>query len=69
MGGAGLTTPLDQGASPVLKALKLMKRRIRLAIGHKVPFNEVLSAAYMEHQAMAVRVIYYSCYKVTIYGV
>jgi hypothetical protein len=38
----------------VLGALTLIKHRIATALGKDVPFNEVLSAAYMEKQKMAV---------------
>ncbi|KAI0318869.1 hypothetical protein OF83DRAFT_1113395 [Amylostereum chailletii] len=53
VGGAGRTVPLEDGPSAVRHALRLMKRRIRHALGRKIPFNEVLSAAYMERQKMA----------------
>ena len=38
----------------MLGALALIKHRIATALGKDVPFNEVLSAAYMEKQKMAV---------------
>jgi len=38
----------------VLGALALIKNRIGTALGRDIPFNEVLSAAYMEKQKMAV---------------
>ena len=45
---------MDDGANAVLGALELIKQRIATALGKEVPFNEVLSAAYMEKQKMAV---------------
>ena len=54
VGGAERTTPLEDGAKAVLGALALIKHRIATALGKDVPFNEVLSAAYMEKQRMAV---------------
>ncbi|KAF8265234.1 hypothetical protein EI94DRAFT_364083 [Lactarius quietus] len=53
IGGADRTTPLEQGAEPVLGALKLIQDRIASALGETIGFNEVLSAAYMEKQKMA----------------
>jgi len=53
IGGAERTTPLEEGAQAVLGALALIKHRIATALGKDVPFNEVLSAAYMEKQKMA----------------
>lgn len=38
----------------MLGALALIKHRIATALGMDIPFNEVLSAAYMEKQKMAV---------------
>jgi hypothetical protein len=54
IGGAERTTPLEDGATAVLGALALIKDRIATALGTDTPFNEVLSAAYMEKQKMAV---------------
>lgn len=45
---------MEDGAKAVLGALELIKQRIATALGKDVPFNEVLSAAYMEKQKMAV---------------
>ncbi|KAI0254135.1 hypothetical protein BJV78DRAFT_1122074 [Lactifluus subvellereus] len=53
VGGAERTTPLEDGAEPVLGALDLIRHRIATALGKGVTFNEVLSAAYMEKQKMA----------------
>jgi len=53
IGGAERTTPLEDGPKAVLGALALIKHRIATALGKDVPFNEVLSAAYMEKQKMA----------------
>ncbi|KAI9509424.1 hypothetical protein F5148DRAFT_761013 [Russula earlei] len=52
IGGAERTTPLEDGAKAVLDALALIKDRITTALGRDIPFNEVLSAAYMEKQKM-----------------
>ncbi|KAI0036934.1 hypothetical protein K488DRAFT_40180 [Vararia minispora EC-137] len=53
VGGATRTISLEHGPSVVRDALTLVKRRIKVTIGKDVPFNEVLSAAYMEEQKMA----------------
>jgi hypothetical protein len=45
---------MEDGAKAVLGALALIKKRIATALGKEIPFNEVLSAAYMEKQKMAV---------------
>lgn len=45
---------MEDGAKAVRGALELIKQRIATALGKEVPFNEVLSAAYMEKQKMAV---------------
>jgi hypothetical protein len=42
----------------VLGALDLIRHRIATALGKGVTFNEVLSAAYMEKQKMAVSNFY-----------
>jgi hypothetical protein len=55
VGGANSTITLEDGSSAVRAALELVRRRIRVTINKDVPFNEVLSAAYMEQQKMAVR--------------
>jgi hypothetical protein len=54
IGGAERTTPLEEGPEPVRDALKLIQHRIATALGKHIHFNEVLSAAYMEKQKMAV---------------
>ncbi|KAH9994044.1 hypothetical protein BJV77DRAFT_996606, partial [Russula vinacea] len=59
VGGAERTTPLEDGAEAVLGALALIKNRIATALEKEVPFNEVLSAAYMEKQKMAVSGVIY----------
>jgi phage terminase large subunit len=47
--------PFDSAPSAVIHALDLIKQRITEAgIGVNAEFNEVLSAAYMEQQKMAV---------------
>jgi hypothetical protein len=58
IGGAERTTPLEGGAEAVLGALDLISHRIAVALDKNVTFNEVLSAAYMEKQKMAVRSFY-----------
>jgi hypothetical protein len=45
---------MEDGAKAVRSALELIKQRIATALGKEIPFNEVLSAAYMEKQKMAV---------------
>jgi hypothetical protein len=54
VGGADSTVSLEDGASAVRDALNLIRRRILVTLKKDVPFNEVLSAAYMEQQKMAV---------------
>ena len=54
IGGAERTTPLEKGAKPVKDALQLIQHRITTTLGKHIDFNEVLSAAYMEKQKMAV---------------
>jgi hypothetical protein len=54
IGGAERTTPLKEGAEPVRGALSLIRNRIETTLGKDIDFNEVLSAAYMEKQKMAV---------------
>ena len=54
IGGAERTTPLAEGAKPVIGALELIQDRIAAALGKHIDFNEILSAAYMEKQKMAV---------------
>lgn len=45
---------MEDGAKAVRGALELIKQRIATALGKEIPFNEVLSAAYMEKQKMTV---------------
>ncbi|KAH9998464.1 hypothetical protein BJV74DRAFT_767901 [Russula compacta] len=52
IGGAERTTAMEAGSKAVLGALALIKNRIATTLGKDVPFNEVLSAAYMEKQKM-----------------
>jgi hypothetical protein len=54
VGGAERTTPLEDGAEAVLGALDLIRHRIATALDKNLTFNEILSAAYMEKQKMAV---------------
>jgi hypothetical protein len=59
---------LEDGAQAVLGALELIKNRIATALGKEVPFNEVLSAAYMEKQKMAVSDVISKPHQNTPYG-
>jgi len=54
IGGTGNTIPFDKAPSSVCGALALIEERSRLALRRDVSFNEILSAAYMERQKMAV---------------
>ncbi|KAA1473949.1 hypothetical protein DENSPDRAFT_780878 [Dentipellis sp. KUC8613] len=53
VGGADRTEPLETGPPAVLRALRLVGRRVKQLLGLDAHFNEVLSAAYMEQQRMA----------------
>jgi len=53
VGGTGNTVPFDKAPSSVRGALALIKERSRLALRRDIPFNEILSAAYMERQKMS----------------
>ncbi|KAN0107182.1 hypothetical protein V8E52_010384 [Russula decolorans] len=53
IGGSDRTTPMEDSAKAVRGALELIKQRIATVLGKQIPFNEVLSAAYMEKQKMA----------------
>ncbi|KAF9227346.1 hypothetical protein BS17DRAFT_775348 [Gyrodon lividus] len=53
VGGTGNTIPFDEAPDCVRRALALIKERSRLALGADIPFNEILSAAYMERQKMS----------------
>ena len=55
VGGTDNTVPFEHAASAVLRALELIKSRAEAALGKRPEFNEILSAAYMERQKMAVR--------------
>lgn len=46
--------PFDKAPSSVCGALALIKERSRAALRRDIPFNEILSAAYMERQKMSV---------------
>ena len=51
--------PFEAAPSAVIRALDLIKQRIResgILQAHQANFNEVLTAAYMEQQKMAVSV-------------
>ena len=54
VGGTDNTVPWDRAPSAVCDALSLIQTRMKLALGIDAHFNEVLSAAYMERQRMAV---------------
>ncbi|EGO00089.1 hypothetical protein SERLA73DRAFT_122178 [Serpula lacrymans var. lacrymans S7.3] len=53
VGGTGNTVPFTNAPTAVLDALSLIKDRARRSLNHDIPFNEVLSAAYMERQKMS----------------
>ena len=55
MGGTGNTTPFSVAPGAVKAALDLIQTRAGIVIKSKPKFNEILSAAYMERQKMAVR--------------
>ena len=56
VGGAENTVPFDVAPSAVTRALDLIKCRMKQAsLNIADNFNEVLTAAYMEKQKMAVR--------------
>ena len=57
VGGTDNTVPWDRAPSAVCDALGLITHRMRLALGIDANFNEVLSAAYMERQKMAVSLV------------
>lgn len=54
VGGTDSTVPFSQAPTAVLRALDLIRTRAQAVLGTKPNFNEVLSAAYMERQKMAV---------------
>jgi len=54
IGGTNQTVPFESTSSAVREALVLIEKRIFQAKGFPLRFNEVLSAAYMERQKMAV---------------
>ncbi|KAF8556398.1 hypothetical protein OG21DRAFT_1483158 [Imleria badia] len=53
VGGSGHTVPFRDAPDCVRRALALIKERSSLALRTDIPFNEVLSAAYMERQKMS----------------
>ncbi|KAG8213942.1 hypothetical protein J3R82DRAFT_10688 [Butyriboletus roseoflavus] len=53
VGGSGQTVPFCEAPDCVQRALALIKERSTLALHTNIPFNEVLSAAYMERQKMS----------------
>jgi hypothetical protein len=55
VGGSDRTVPFSSAPSAVMSALKLIKERLEQTIDLSIDFNEVLTAAYMERQKMAVR--------------
>ena len=55
VGGTANTVPFDDAPTAVVGALDLIKTRIQEAGLFDPNFNEVLTAAYMEEQKMAVR--------------
>lgn len=54
VGGTDNTVPLDGAPSAVRGALSMIEQRMQDFLGMSSTFNEVLSAAYMEKQTMAV---------------
>ncbi|KAJ6577681.1 hypothetical protein B0H19DRAFT_1062274 [Mycena capillaripes] len=54
VGGGNQTVPLSEASSAVGYAQRLIQDRLKAALGKKHQFNEVLSVAYLEKQAMAV---------------
>ena len=54
VGSADQTVPLKDACSAVRRALNLIRQRVKDALKFDVCFNEILSAAYMEKQSMAV---------------
>ncbi|KZV70713.1 hypothetical protein PENSPDRAFT_579053 [Peniophora sp. CONT] len=54
IGGSDYTLPLGEGgSSAVLHAVNLIKHRVKAILRESVPFNEIMSVAYMEDQRMA----------------
>ena len=52
---------MDRTSSAVRRALQLITDRIRQALGRETEFNEVLTAAYLQRQKMAViRALHFS---------
>ena len=54
VGGTANTVTWDQAPRAVISARELILQRMKQALGIDGGFNEVLSAAYMEKQKMAV---------------
>ncbi|KAF9793414.1 hypothetical protein BJ322DRAFT_996426 [Thelephora terrestris] len=52
VGAADKTLPFDQCPPCVLQALELIRTRAAIMLGERPPFNELLTAAYMEKQSM-----------------
>ena len=52
--GAPNTVPFAEAASAVRMARELIEQRAREALHLRTSFNEILSAAYVERQAMSV---------------
>ncbi|KAG6375365.1 2OG-Fe(II) oxygenase superfamily-domain-containing protein [Boletus reticuloceps] len=53
VGGSGQTVPFSEAPDCVRRALALIKERSSLALCTDIPFNEILSAGYMERQKMS----------------
>ncbi|KAH0827875.1 hypothetical protein J3R83DRAFT_3502 [Lanmaoa asiatica] len=53
VGGSGHTVPFREAPDCVRRALALIKERSSIALRTDIPFNEILSAAYMERQKMS----------------
>ena len=52
VGAADKTLPFDECPPCVLRALELVRTRAAIVLGERPAFNELLTAAYMEKQAM-----------------
>ncbi|KAJ7650975.1 hypothetical protein FB45DRAFT_29111 [Roridomyces roridus] len=50
--GSGETVPFHEAATAVIHAREFIRDRVKSALGKEVPFNEVLSVAYLKSQSM-----------------
>ena len=58
VGGAANTVPMSEAPDAVRRAREYIQMRISQALERKEEFNEVLSAAYLERQRMAVSALF-----------